>query len=240
MRCESLQNVLSSLNLAVSLDDLMEAHGKSASLMQAAWGRNEQCSTADQVRLIMQMASGGKLDLPRDPRVVELLEKAYVDPLFAFPPTLNEDVISTLAAVRESVRKIGLISNTGRSPGLALRRVLHELGILSFFDVTVFSDEAGCRKPDIRIFRLATKELDTDPSTVIHVGDNPEADVWGAKQAGMRAVLFDYPVLEEFKSEPRSLFALSRADRHVSDSEIKPDFRITSLREVLGFIDSLA
>ena len=81
--------------------------------------------------------------------------------------------------------------------------------------------------------------LGAEPGNTIHIGDNPEADVWGAKQAGMRAVLFDFPVPEEFIRQPGSLFALSRADRRVPDSEIKPDARITSLRDVLRFVDSL-
>jgi FMN phosphatase YigB (HAD superfamily) len=168
-----------------------------------------------------------------------MLQKAYIDPLFVFPPILKEDALDTLAGTRQRVRKIGLISNTGRSPGIALRQVLDNLGILRFFDALVFSDEAGCRKPDKRIFDLALRELGSQPSDTIHVGDNPEADLWGAKQAGLRAVLLDYPVPDELKRELGSLFALSRSDTHVPDSEIKADARIASLKEFLDFMDSL-
>jgi len=234
-----MQSVFSSLGLAIPLDDLLEAHEKSARQLQALWSRNECISTVDQIRLIAQLASASTLDIARDPRAVERLQKAYIDPLFVFPPILREDALDTLAGTRQRARKIGLISNTGRSPGIALRKVLDKLGILRFFDAIVFSDEAGCRKPDKRIFDLALRELGSQPSDTVHVGDNPEADVWGAKQAGMRAVLLDYPVPEKLKREPGSLFALSRSDGHVSDSEIKADARIASLREVLDFIDSL-
>jgi HAD superfamily hydrolase (TIGR01509 family) len=193
----------------------------------------------NQIQLIVQIASGGSIELPRDSHTVEMLQNAYIDPLYEFPPRLNEDAEATLEAMRDRVRKIGLISNTGRSPGVAMRKLMEKLGILKFFDATIFSDEAECRKPNKRIFDLAASGLGTEPRKIIHIGDNPETDVWGAKQAGMYAVLFDYPVPEGFKRQRGSLFALSRADRQVPDSEIKPDARISSLKDVLGFVDSL-
>jgi FMN phosphatase YigB (HAD superfamily) len=30
-----------------------------------------------------------------------------------------------------------------------------------------------------------------DPAQSIHIGDSPKWDVWGAQQAGMRAILFE-------------------------------------------------
>ena len=239
-RCSGLRDVLSSVGISLSVDALLEAHEESAPHFQAVWQRNSDISTIDQIRLIVQIASGNGIDLPRDSRVIKMLERAYIEPLFAHPPSLNSDALVTLEGMRDRVRKIGLISNTGRSPGVALRQLLQKLGILKFFDATIFSDEAGCRKPDKRIFDLAARKLAAELGDTIHIGDNPEADVWGAKQAGMRAVLFDYPVPEAFRQQPGSLFALSRTDRHVPDPEIKPDARIKSLRDALLFVDSLA
>jgi putative hydrolase of the HAD superfamily len=238
-RCENLQKVLSGLGIALPLSDLQRAHEESASHLQAIWRRNEEVSTIEQIQLIVQLASGRRMDLEGYSRTVEMLQSAYVDPLFAFPPRLNQDAKETLEAMRERAHKIGLISNTGRSPGVALRRFLEGLGILKFFDVTIFSDETKCRKPNSGIFDLAARELGARPRDIVHIGDNPEADIWGAKQAGMRAVLYDYPVPEEFKRKPGSLFALSRTQRQVPDSQIVPDARIASLKDALGFVDSL-
>jgi HAD superfamily hydrolase (TIGR01509 family) len=228
------------LGIALPLIDLQRAHEESASHFQAIWKKNGHISTIDQIQLIVQLASGRTIDLGGDSRTVEMLQSAYVDPLFAFPPRLNEDARETLEALRGRVHKIGLISNTGRSPGVAMRRLMENLGILELFDATIFSDEAECRKPNRRIFDLAARELGAKPEDIVHIGDNPEADIWGAKQAGMSAVLYDYPVPEEFKRRPGSLFALSRTDRQVPDSEIIPDARIAFLKDALGFVDSLA
>jgi putative hydrolase of the HAD superfamily len=227
------------LGIALPLTDLQRAHEESGSYFQAIWKRNGHISTIDQIQLIVQLASGRAIDLTRGSQTVDMLQSAYVDPLFTFPPQLNENAKETLEAMRRRVHKIGLISNTGRSPGVAMRRFMENLGILKFFDVMIFSDEAECRKPNRRIFDLAARELGAKPEDIVHIGDNPEADVWGAKQAGMRAILYDFPVSEEFKRRPGSLFALSRTDRQVQDSEIMPDARIASLKDALEFVDSL-
>jgi FMN phosphatase YigB (HAD superfamily) len=239
MRCEGLQRVLADLGFVVRLDSLLDAHKESAPRLQERWSRNENVSTMDQIEMIVQLASSSAFALPRDSRSVEMLQNAYISPAFAFPPILKEDASSTLTGARERVQKIGLISNTGRTPGTALRKILNTMGILRFFDATVFSDGVGCRKPNRPIFEVALRELGSQPTNTIHVGDNPETDVWGAKQVGMQAILLEYPVPEELKRDAGSLFALSRSQRHVPDSEIKADAHIISLGEVLGFLDSL-
>ena len=111
--------------------------------------------------------------------------------------------------------------------------------MLNFFDSTVFSDEVGSRKPDGRIFERAASELGTEPAKIVHIGDDPEADAWGAKRAGMKAILLDYPVPEGFKQQRGSLFAISRSDRRVPDSEIQPDHRISSLRDAVDVLGSM-
>jgi len=240
MRYEGLHQVLSSLDIEIPLDDLRGAYEESAHQFQSIWRRNESISATDQIRLIIREATRNAVDLPKDPSAVDMLQNAYVDPLFKFPPKLNDEAMATLEGMRGRVRKLGLISNTGRSPGAALRKLMGRYEILPFFDVTIFSDEVGCRKPDKRIFEAAVAQLGSNPARTIHIGDDPEADIWGAKQFGMRALLFDYPVPEGFKRVPTSLFALSRVDRQVPDSEIEPDARITSLKEALAFIDSVS
>lgn len=238
-RCEGLRKVLSEFGIALSTDELFDAHEKSAPQLQASWKRNKHVSTLDQIKYILQLASEDGIQLPQSSTALRKLENAYVDPVFRYPPVLNKEAVVTLEGMRDRARKLGIISNTGRTPGTALRLVLERLGILSYFDKTIFSDEAGYRKPDRRIFNLAASEFVAEIRQIVHIGDNPEADVWGAKQAGMRAVLFEYPVPEEFRRKPGSLLALSRADRQVPDSEIEPDVRIKSLSEALAFVDSL-
>ncbi len=237
MRYERLHRALSGSGIQITLEDLKKGYEQSAFQLQAIWRENKELSTIEQIHTIISAAGLG--DFSTDSQLARTLEKAYVDPIFAVPPELNGDAFATLREMRSRVRRIGLVSNTGRSPGVALRELLRKYGIIEFFDSTIFSDEAGSRKPDGVIFEKAAMALGTEPGKIVHIGDDPEADVWGAKKAGMKAVLFDYPVPEGFKKRPSSLFALSRSDRRIPDSEIRPDRKISSLRESLDFIDSL-
>jgi len=44
-------------------------------------------------------------------------------------------------------------------------------------------------KPDPAIFRIALRALGASANAVVHVGDDPIADVQGARATGLRAVL---------------------------------------------------
>jgi putative hydrolase of the HAD superfamily len=234
-----MHDALSCINVKVGREDLERGYEQSAPLLDGAWRRNENPSTLDQIRLILKLATGTSVNLSNDSGAIEMLQRAYVDPVFHVPPRLREDAIVTLQSVKSRVSRVGLISNTGRSPGTSLRTLLKNYGILNLFDATVFSDEIGTRKPDRKIFEAAANELNTNLENIIHIGDNPEADIWGAKQAGMRAILIKVDVPEGFKKQIGSLFALSRAHRSIPDSEIMPDARITSLNEAVNYIDSI-
>jgi len=236
-RCEGLQRMLSRSGIELPLEGLLRGYDESVGWFQSFWKRNQDIPTVEQIRYIVNIASRNTVALSEESKVIEELQEAYVTPVLSVPPVLNHDAVSTLEEMRKRAHKIGLISNTGRSPGRTLRKLLIDLGVLKFFDATVFSDEVGWLKPDQRIFKAAAEKLGVEAGNIVHIGDDPERDVWGAKQAGMRALLFEHEVPEAFRRQPGSLFALSRATRSIEDSEIKPDGRISSLKEALQFID---
>ena len=112
----------------------------------------------------------------------------YIEPVLQLPPDLEpraEEAVCELAARGVA---LGIVSNTGRTPGLILRRVLERHGLLRHFKAISYSDEVGYRKPDAEIFRRTLAQLGIDASEAAHVGDNPIADVRGAQSAGMRGV----------------------------------------------------
>jgi putative hydrolase of the HAD superfamily len=92
---------------------------------------------------------------------------------------------ATLEALHAAGLKLGLITN-GR-PVMQSRKI-DGLGIRQMLDAVVISEAAGVRKPDPRIFALALKELDVEPPGAVYVGDNPDADVAGAKESGLLAI----------------------------------------------------
>lgn len=86
--------------------------------------------------------------------------------------------------------RLGLISDTGLTPGRILRTFLERDGLLPHFSSLTFSDETGFPKPDPRMFQLTLDEMGVSADTSLHVGDTPRTDIAGALSMGMRAVRF--------------------------------------------------
>ncbi|MEW6585053.1 MAG: HAD family hydrolase [Nitrospirota bacterium] len=64
------------------------------------------------------------------------------------------------------------------------------LGLDQFFKVKIFSSRLGFKKPDPRLFHAAADKLGIAPRDSVYIGDNPFKDLGGAKNAGMKFVLF--------------------------------------------------
>jgi putative hydrolase of the HAD superfamily len=65
---------------------------------------------------------------------------------------------------------------------------LARCGIADLFAGHVTARAAGAAKPDARIFARLAQAAGVEPHRVLHVGDDPLADVVGATGAGMQAV----------------------------------------------------
>lgn len=78
--------------------------------------------------------------------------------------------------------RLGLISNT--TSRCDAPRVLEKLGVSDCFGTVVLSTTFGWRKPDPSIFLEATQRLGVRPDRSAYVGDRPDRDVSGARQAG--------------------------------------------------------
>jgi HAD superfamily hydrolase (TIGR01509 family) len=116
------------------------------------------------------------------------LADAYARPALLVPPALDEGARPALAQLRARGLALALVSNTMRTPGVALRKVLDRYGVLEYFAHTTFSDEVGIRKPDPEIFALTLRALRVDAAAAVHVGDDPILDILGARKAGLRAI----------------------------------------------------
>lgn len=61
-------------------------------------------------------------------------------------------------------------------------------GLTDFFDTLTFSEEAGCSKPNKKIFELALNKAKAELSESIMVGDDINTDIKGAINLNMRAI----------------------------------------------------
>lgn len=84
-----------------------------------------------------------------------------------FRVELEMSMVDAVAAARGAGYKTAMLSNSWGSS-------LYPRDILSaVFDEIVISGEVGLRKPDRRIFELATRRLDVAPTRTVFVDDHP-------------------------------------------------------------------
>ncbi|MCK4784126.1 MAG: HAD-IA family hydrolase, partial [Desulfobacteraceae bacterium] len=117
-----------------------------------------------------------------DAELAEIVKASVDHGLHTRRLTWYQDAEGTLLRLKDLGYKIGLISNT-HWRWLPERRREVQL----FFDVITLSYEHGYLKPHPSIFHTTLMKLNVKPEKGLHVGDNPFADVWGAKKAGMKA-----------------------------------------------------
>jgi putative hydrolase of the HAD superfamily len=188
LRIQALQRVLARAGSEIGDAEMAEAYDRSEHvLVERFWGRHRDPLIGEQVTLVLETASPGVARI-MTPALFDDAVVGYIEPVLQLPPELEP---GAEVAVRELASRgvaLGIISNTGRTPGIILRRVLGRHDLLRHFTVVSYSDEVGYRKPDAEIFRRTLAELGVEAGEAAHVGDNPVADVRGAQSVGMRGV----------------------------------------------------
>lgn len=135
-------------------------------------------------------------------------------------PSLVPGVREMLVALRQRGLLIGLISDTGATPGTGAREYMAAQGIRSLFDWLTFSNETGVTKRQSQAFHLTMAALGVSPAETVHVGDTPATDILGAQAVGMRAGL-----------------TIEVHDRRVADCH--PDFVLERLSDLPAALDQL-
>ncbi len=103
------------------------------------------------------------------------------------PPRLYDDAEPVLKKLKSEGFVLGLVSN---APPDTIE-VVQTLGLHRYLDHIVISGAVGCSKPNPEIFRIALRRTGGGVEETIHVGDLYEADIVGARGAGIRGVLID-------------------------------------------------
>ena len=238
-RCKSLAQALNKFGVKISVKQLALALKEMSPWLVSVWEKSNEVTNLDQIRFIITKASKGLITIKEE--WIDELSSAYVSPLFEVPPYLNPDAHRVLQQLKDRNKLIGLICNTGLTLGFGLRRFLAREGVAKYFDLMLFSDEVGIRKPDPRIFHIVAQKLNVKPYEIVHVGDNLKNDVWGAKNAGLKAI---YLLTETGRdkiaeSDPTSLLSISRKLGNLKEEEIVPDMTVTSLTMVAEAMESL-
>jgi putative hydrolase of the HAD superfamily len=218
IRTGRIAELLESLGRPQPVPVIEAAYAETGEFLNQAWAENRDITVRDQVEFML-----GRMDwrLPSKmgPEAFSAVEDVYAVGMLDHRPKLLPDAREVLDGVRETGVRMGLISNTGRTPGSVLRTIMRDHGILGQFDVTTFSDETLVRKPAPEIFNTTLESLGVQADGAIHVGDDPRADIDGAKGYGMGAIQV-------------------RSEKH--DDNMRADARVDRLREVVDLVVSMA
>ncbi len=187
LRVAAIRRTLHDAGEPVSEVEAEDVHERSGvELAERFWSLNRDPSPEEQLRIVLDTHRSG-VAARLAPRAFASALAAYTEPVLAHPPDLSPGAGEAVRALAERGMLIGIVSNTGRTPGLILRRVLERHGLLRHFGPVTYSDEVGVRKPEAEIFRRTLAAAHVAPAEALHIGDNPDADVVGAQGVGMRA-----------------------------------------------------
>jgi putative hydrolase of the HAD superfamily len=168
--------------------------------------------------LIELLKDKGYANLPDD-----MIRKA-LDSLFTITQTnwvLEEDALPTLKKLEKNGYRMGLISNAGDDQDV--HQLVQRFGISPYFDFILTSAACSYRKPHPRIFELAIANWYFLPSETVMVGDNLDADIRGAKSAGLYAVWISRRAGPSSEDQPR----------------VQPDATVATLAELPALLDFL-
>ena len=152
----------------------------------------------------------------------ERIEKAAAIRLDFTIRTLKprREAVPVIKKLKSLGYKVGLISDCSPETPTAWPKTPFD----GLFDVTVFSCVVGVKKPDPRIYRIATDSLKVKPQDCLYIGDGSSQELTGARQAGMTPVLIRVPD--------------ESADTHFIDREENWEGQvISSLEEVVGLLE---
>ncbi len=139
------------------------------------------------LRRVFPTATMGSGEVTRPGRVRRLLRRIFY-PIAARLFRPYPALWSTLDELSRAGYRLHVLSNNSS----ILTWQLSSLGIAELFDTVTWSEEAGVEKPDPRIFEIGLERIGATAAEVVYVGNSFEADVLGARAAGIIPIHVDY------------------------------------------------
>ena len=125
---------------------------------------------------------------------------------------LFNDVLPAVKTLKQQNLTLGLLTNLDTE----MKPICRDLGLEPYINFIVTSGEVGADKPKPPIFLAALKKAGVNPSEAVHVGDQYQLDVAGARGVGINPLLLDrYDLYPEVNDCPR-IHSLTEVAEYVS------------------------
>jgi len=145
--------------------------------------RKERAEVYTCYQKIILSEAGVKADQELLAKVLNKVEQLFKGITF----TLFDDVLSTLETLKKQRFTLGLLTNLAQD----MSPLCHKLGLESYLDFVVTSQQVGADKPEPPIFLAALDRAKVEASQAVHVGDQYKLDVVGARRVGINPILID-------------------------------------------------
>lgn len=164
-----------------------EVQARSAHAWDRIWERfmigelTEEGLWSGRMRAVMDA-----IGVPLDDGVAQKARNRYLEAM--------EEAIHLYPDVHPALRGLRALPNRPvlavltNGPATTQAQRLQRLGLDQQFDFVLISGAIGVGKPDPRFFAEALARSRVSPDRAVMIGDNPVADIGGAKASGLRAV----------------------------------------------------
>jgi len=145
---------------------------------------------------------------------LEVIRDAMVVP-FEGTSMLTPGAAGAVRWCRSRGLRVILVSNTLWRGDADSRKDWRAMGLADAIDGYVTSHSVGWRKPHPAMFRRALELARCEPGEAFMVGDRLRADIWGARQLGLRTV-----------------WRIPKSGVPQSDADVTPDVTVDELTEL--------
>ncbi|MEK9751231.1 MAG: YjjG family noncanonical pyrimidine nucleotidase [Flavobacteriaceae bacterium] len=180
----TFQHLLEKHELGLSLHDFLAVY---VPINRAYWKayRNAEV-TKEQLRYGRLKDAFDKLGHPVNDTIIRDLAEGYITHLTSFSHVFDH-THSTLEYLSTKYR-LHILTNGFKE---IQHKKLSGAQIDQFFSCVINAEEVGVKKPDPEIFNAALKRAEVLPEQALMIGDDLEADVYGALNAGWSALHFN-------------------------------------------------
>lgn len=199
------QKALELSGFDIELSDVMRAYTAGQRFFTVENGRypirDRNPEEKEQFQINLTGVSLEALDLPADDVTVEKVKSNFRDDTGA-GKVLGFRAYEEVPDVLEMLRKKKIITAVISNADSDITRLCLQMGFAEQMDLIVTSALVGWEKPDARTFYAALEPFNMPAPNVLHVGDQPDSDVLGARAVGMAAALLDR--YDQYPGEPEN------------------------------------
>ncbi|KAK2025654.1 HAD-like protein, partial [Colletotrichum zoysiae] len=187
----SLRSAISSIQASYdslkthNVRDLVSTYNNSLDKAYGEYLRNEISYEETEFKKVRLFFNEIGLPEPDHEQIIQF--RNIYKPVYRDNRRATPDSVEMLIRLRENGFQLGIVANGQLKDQLEKAEAIR---VHHHVDTIITSEEAGCCKPDTKIFRLAIERLGASSQKSYMIGDSVESDIKGGLESGLGAILY--------------------------------------------------